>query len=130
VRALFAQMGRTGRMQITDEQHEAVTGDFDAAAVSDSQVLEQIRKTYERDGYILDPHTAVGVRAAADRTGVVCLATAHPAKFGDAVREAVGLEALPPTCLQGLLAKETRCALLDADEGAVRAHIRDTLSAK
>jgi threonine synthase len=60
---------------------------------------------------------------------MVCLATAHPAKFNEAVREAIGIEAPPPPCLQGLLEKETRCASLDADEDAVRNHIRTTLAA-
>ena len=76
----------------------------------------------------MDPHTAVGVRAARGRANIVCLATAHPAKFNEAVRDAIGSEAPPPPCLRGLLDKETRCALLDADEGAVRTHIRNTLA--
>jgi threonine synthase len=129
VRALLAEMGNTGSMRVTDEQRTLVAGDFDAAAVDDAQTLEQIRKTYERDGYILDPHTAVGVCAAEGLGDTVCLATAHPAKFNDAVREAIGTEAPPPPSLQGLLDKETRCTLLDASENAVRGHIRDTLAA-
>jgi len=128
VQALLAQMGRTGRMQVTDEQHTAVTRDFDADAVSDAEILGQIRATFERDGYILDPHTAVGVRAARGRADTVCLATAHPAKFNEAVEEAIGTQAPPPPSLQGLMEKETRCAFLDASEEAVRAHIQETLA--
>jgi len=129
VRSLLGEMSRTGRMQVTQGQHATVAHDFDADAVTDPQVLEQIRRTWERTGYILDPHTAVGVRAACSRGDMVCLATAHPAKFNEAVREAIGIEAPPPPCLQGLLEKETRCACLDADEEAVRDHIRTTLAA-
>ena len=58
-----------------------------------------------RCGYLLDPHTAVGVRAALDSASpgrtFVCLATAHPAKFGDAVRLATGSEPLLPPELAG-----------------------------
>lgn len=133
VRALLAELGRTGRMRVSAEQQAAVAGDFDAAAIGDAQILEQIHATYERDGYILDPHTAVGVRAARTIAGagadMVCLATAHPAKFTDAVRQAIGNEAPPPTSLQGLMEKETRCTMLDAGEEAVREHIRETLAA-
>ena len=129
VRDLLDEMGRTGSMRVTDAQRAAVAGDFDAAASDDAGTLAQIRETYERDGYVLDPHTAVGVRVARGRGNPICLATAHPAKFNDAVREAVGKEAPPPTSLQGLMDKETRCVLLDASEDAVRAHIRDTLTA-
>ena len=130
VRALLAQMGSRGRMEVTEEQRAAVARDFDAAAVDDARILSQIRETYERDGYILDPHTAVGVRAAGIGPDRVCLATAHPAKFADAVREAIGTEAPTPPSLQGLLEKETRCALLDATEEAVRGHIRGILAAQ
>ena len=129
VRALLNEMGRTGSMRVTDAWRAAVAGDFDAVATDDAQTLAQIRETYERVGYVLDPHTAVGVRAARGRGDPICLATAHPAKFNEAVRQAIGKEAPPPPSLQGLMEKETRCALLDATEDAVRGHIRDTLAA-
>jgi threonine synthase len=129
VRSLLSDMGRMGRMCLTPEQRVAVGADFDAVAVSDTETLDQIRETYESDGYILDPHTAVGVRAARSRADVVCLATAHPAKFDEPVHEAIGIGAPSPPSLRGLLEKETRCTLLDADEGAVREHIRNTLAA-
>jgi threonine synthase len=127
VHALLEEMGRTGKMHVSEDQRAAVVQDFDAVAVDDSQTLEQIRDTYERCGYILDPHTAIGVRAARGYSEMVCLATAHPAKFNDAVREAIGTQAPPPPSLQGLMEKEARCTRLDATAEAVRSHIRDTL---
>jgi threonine synthase len=129
VRALLDEMGRTGRMTVSEAQRAEVATDFDAGAASDAETLEQIRETYEAEGYILDPHTAIGVRVARGRGDAVCLATAHPAKFSEAVREAIGREAEPPPSLQGLMDKETRCALLDASEDAIRTHIRHTLAA-
>jgi len=128
VRALLDDLTRTGRLTVTDDRLAQVRADFDAAAVSDPETLEQIRETYEHSGYILCPHTAVGVRAARGLANVVCLATAHPAKFVEAVREAIGREPPPPPSLQGLMEKETRCAELDATTEAVEAHIRDTLA--
>lgn len=129
VRALLAEMDRTGCMQVTAEQRAVLAEDFDAAAVSDARTLDQIRETYERHGYTLDPHTAVGVHAARHYADIVCLATAHPAKFNDAVRRAIGTQAPSLPCLHGLLEKETRCTLLDATEEAVRGHLRATLAA-
>jgi threonine synthase len=125
---LIAELGRSGRLQVGPAQHLEVRGDFDAVAVSDEETLAQIRETYAATRYILDPHTAVGVRAAGGAPSTVCLATAHPAKFSEAVEKAIGIEAPPPPSLAGLMDQETRCTLLDADEGAVRAHIRDTLT--
>jgi threonine synthase len=129
VRALLEEMGRTGSMRVSPTQRAVVAGDFDAAAVSDAETLAQVRETYQRDAYILDPHTAIGVRAGGGRRDLVCLATAHPAKFNDAVRRAIGTEAPPPPSLRGLMERETRCALLAATVEAVRGHIRDTLAA-
>ncbi|MEA3276740.1 MAG: threonine synthase [Pseudomonadota bacterium] len=129
VRTLLDQMGRAGRMSVSADQRTAVARDFAAAASSDAETLDQIRATYDESGYILDPHTAVGVRAARGRKGAICLATAHPAKFNDAVREAIGIEAPAPASLRGLMDKETRCVQLAATNEAVREHIRETLAA-
>ena len=121
------EFAQSGRIEFTAGQIGQVCGEFDAVAVSDAETLDQIRETYRTGAYILDPHTAVGVRAARLCPGAVCLATAHPAKFFDAVREAIGEEPEIPPPLQGLMQKETRCALLDADLAAVRAYIENTL---
>jgi threonine synthase len=68
------------------------------------------------------------VRAAPAFPGTVCLATADPAKFGDAVQQAIGVEAPQPPSLQGLMDKETRCALLEADSEVVKQFMQDTLA--
>ena len=130
VKALMAQMAREGRIEVDEQKRAEVARVFQAAAVSEEETREQIRATYEGTGYILDPHTAVGVKAAADFPGAICLATAHPAKFGDAVRDAIGVEADPPPSLQGLMEKETRCALLEADGAVIKAFVQETLAAR
>jgi len=128
VRGLMEQMAREGRIEVSSEKQQEVAGLFRARAVSEEETLAQIRQTYQSDGYILDPHTAVGVRAAGDFPGTVCLATAHPAKFGDAVKQAIGVEAPLPPSLQGLMDKQTRCALLEADSEVVKRYMQDTLA--
>jgi threonine synthase len=128
VRGLMEQMAQEGKLQVSDEKRAEVQGLFHAAAVSEEQTVSQIKASYEAGGYILDPHTAVGVKAAAAFPGAVCLATAHPAKFGDAVRDAIGVEADPPPSLQGLMEKETRCAILEADRSVVKKFMQDTLA--
>ncbi len=130
VRELMEQMASEGRLEISEEKQERVRKLFQAKAVGDTETLDQIGITYRYSKYILDPHTAVGVKAAEGIPGAVCLATAHPAKFGGAVREAIGVEADPPPSLQGLLEKETRCALLDADSAVIKKFMQDTLAGK
>jgi threonine synthase len=128
IKALMQQMATEGKLEVPADKRDEVARIFEAAAVSEEQTAEQIRETYEQTGYILDPHTAVGVCAAKGEAGVVCLATAHPAKFGAAVKEAIGVEADPPPSLQDLMEKETRCAVLAADAGVIREFMKQTLA--
>ncbi len=127
VKALMEQMAQAGKLEIPADKQAEVKQLFAAAAVSEEETKAQIKATYAATGYILDPHTAVGVSAAQGYTGAVCLATAHPAKFGDAVKDAIGVEAEPPPSLQGLMDKETRCAVLDATADEVLAYMQQTL---
>ncbi len=129
VRHLLEGMARTGRLEVEGERHAQVRADFEALAVSDAETLDQMRATFAQTHYVLDPHTAIGVRAAQGAPDTICLATAHPAKFGEAVTQAIGHEAAPPRSLQGLWEKETRCAHLEASPAAIRAHILATLEA-
>jgi threonine synthase len=130
VRRSLETMARTGHMAVAEVMRRRVAADFEAFSVDDAATLDQIRATHAATRYILDPHTAVGVRAAVGLPGCICLATAHPAKFNEAVSAAIGHEAPPPPSLQGLMDKPVRCALLDADVEAVRGHIRATLAAR
>lgn len=95
--------------------------------VDTDQTIETIRKFHAETGYILDPHTAVGVsagqQAGSKDCPVICLATAHPAKFGEAVNRAVGQDPDRPASLDKLEQRERRCELLDADIHAIRAFI-------
>ncbi|MCP4287930.1 MAG: threonine synthase [Gammaproteobacteria bacterium] len=128
VRKLMEQMEREGRISVSETQRQQVTALFHAEAVDEEETLEQIATTYRDHGYILDPHTAVGVRAAHNFPGAVCLATAHPAKFGTAVQRAINCEAPPPPSLQGLMERETRCQILPADSGEIKSFMQSTLS--
>lgn len=130
VRELMEEMTRDGRLEISEEKQQRVCKLFQAKAVGETETMEQIRSTYRYSKYILDPHTAVGVKAAEGIPGAVCLATAHPAKFGDAVSAAIGVEAEPPPSLQRLMEKETRCVLLDADSAVIKNFMQQTLATK
>ena len=86
VSARVAAMQRDGRIEFSEAEHRRAAGDFVANAVNDADTLDQMRATYRETGYLLCPHSAVGVRAAAAWPAAVCLATAHPAKFNEAVQ--------------------------------------------
>jgi len=78
---------------------DTMRAQVEGTAVSDSDTLAEIRRTYRSTGYVLDPHGAVAYRAARlwrerdpDGPAAIALATAHPAKFGDTIAEALGFE--------------------------------------
>lgn len=96
------------------QQHEALKLDpdtlravqegYQSVSVSDPQTEQTIRDTFDHNqGYLLDPHTAVAVAAASllkdalpDHIKIVCLATAHPAKFPDIMHRCLGVESTLP----------------------------------
>ncbi len=116
-----------GRFEVAAAQQAATREIFAARAVTEQETTEQIAALYRQHGYILDPHTAVGVCAAGAWPQAICLATAHPAKFPDAVRQAIGREPELPECLRGVLDRETRCTLLDPDAGQVKRYMTEVL---
>ena len=105
---------------------------FDAARVDDDQTMATIAETHAATGELIDPHSAIAVRAAQVRRGdprvpMVALATAHPAKFPDAVRAATGVTAPLPPHLAHLMGARERMTVLPNDRAAVAAFIRSTL---
>jgi threonine synthase len=105
---------------------------FSSGAVSDQQTLETIARLQAEHDYLVDPHTAVGIHVGQKQRNpdlpLVCMATAHPAKFEDAMAKALpDVEVSHPTLsvLRDLPARKT---LLPAEPEAVKAFI-DTFSA-
>ena len=95
--------------------------------LDDQATLEVMRRTYEQRGLLVDPHTAVGLGAAESirrpDEPMVVLATAHPAKFPDAVEAATGVRPALPDHLADLADRPERVSVLPADLDAVREHI-------
>jgi threonine synthase len=100
---------------------------FAAARIDDRETLDVIRDVYERYDYLIDPHTAVGIGAARkvgrDGERIVCLSTAHPAKFPDAVHKATGVEPEVPQRLATALEGEERFERLGNDLELVKAFV-------
>jgi threonine synthase len=121
----------TGEFQVDAELLQRVQADFASVRADDQETLSTIREVYQREGYLLDPHSAVGLRGAlALQEGgspVISMATAHPAKFGEAIKQAIGEEPALPPALSGLEALPERLTVLPARLEAVRAFIGETL---
>ncbi|MGE3620758.1 MAG: threonine synthase [Acidimicrobiia bacterium] len=103
-----------------------------AGRADDGETLAEIAAVAD-GGYVADPHTAVGLHVARTlRLGrerpVVCLSTAHPAKFPDAVEKATGRRPALPLRLADLFDRPERCDLLPADLDTVAAYLDERVS--
>ncbi|MBU0674993.1 MAG: threonine synthase [Proteobacteria bacterium] len=127
-RESMAQFASSGLMAFDASQRQRIREDFCSRSVTEEETLAEIARC-AKDRYILDPHTAVGVRAARDfqeeGIAIVCLATAHPAKFGAAVERATGSQAELPEALVDLATRPSRCSVLPADSRVIREYIEN-----
>lgn len=127
VREAFAQLRADGRICFSKAEMLKVRETFSSASVDRAGTVSTIASFMSETGYLLDPHTAVGVRAALelpdDGAATVCLATAHPAKFSSVVEEATGNAVFIPPSIKSLYGLPSRCASLPADIGLVREFI-------
>jgi threonine synthase len=129
VAALMKAFRDSGRLAVSGEMLRQVRQLFAAHRLSDPETLAAIKRVYDDTGQLLDPHSAIGVAAGRacrrpEDGPLVALATAHPAKFPDAVERATGVRPALPARLADLYAREERYAVLPNDLGAVRAHVR------
>ena len=103
--------------------------------VSEAEAAQTLRSTYETTGELVDPHTAVGLAAAArigpldPSTPMVTLATAHPAKLPDAVRRAAGVEPSEPAAIRRISSRSERSQRIAADVEAAKAVIKAFVAA-
>ena len=129
--ALAAQMGTfeaTKAMQLTNLQRAGAAKLFSSARADADQMAQALRWAYEHTGELIDPHTAIGLHAAraADlppEIPVVTLATAHPAKFGDAVERATGQRPILPARIGDLFEREERLVDLPGGYDAVAEYV-------
>ncbi|SFU33228.1 threonine synthase [Methylobacterium sp. 174MFSha1.1] len=131
VNRLMAGLKQSGAFTLDPATLARIRAEFDAGAVPEDEVVAEIRDVYKGTGQIIDPHSAIGVRAARKlvaedpATPVVALATAHAAKFPDAVEAATGIRPALPPHLADLLERRERFTVLPNDEGAVERAIRE-----
>ncbi|HEX2137386.1 MAG TPA: threonine synthase [Microvirga sp.] len=131
VRRLMASLSQSRAFLIDAEPLRRIRAEFSARGVDEATVAAEMAETYRAAGYVLDPHTAVGTRAARtllnDRpeVPVVALATAHPAKFPDAVERATGVRPPLPPHLADLLDRKERFTVLPNDQAALERFIRE-----
>ncbi len=129
VRQAMADFSKTGKLVFDASLQQRVAQDFLSGSATRAETIATIRDFYQKTGYVLDPHTAIGVKVGQEKAGgecpLICLATAHPAKFGAAVQEAIDLAPTMPASLAGIEQRPSRCEIIDAETDAVRRFIEE-----
>lgn len=129
MRGQMAALAQAGEFSLTAGQRAAIWADFDAGSADEAATSAAIAHTWRTCGYVLDPHTAVAVKVAREglardpSTPIVALATAHPAKFPDAVAAACGQHPALPDYLADLATRPERRQILPASLAAVERFI-------
>jgi len=125
----MATFKATGALETPGARHTC----FAAGRGDTAMTLATIRDYWTRHHYLLDPHTAVGVAVGSQfldaSAPMICLATAHPAKFGDAVLRATGEDVAHHPILDALACLPTRMDVVPADTAAVAEIVRKTVAA-
>lgn len=121
--------------RLSEELMNCARQDFHSYRCSDEDTLAMMKRCHDATGIVIDPHTAVGFHAAQfelekdPATPMVMLACAHPAKFPDAVRRAIGIDPVMPEKLARVKTRAEQLIVLPNDLDKVRNYIRRTRNA-
>jgi threonine synthase len=126
---LMTGFRQTGTMTLPQGAWETMRELFSAYRFDDAETLATMRRMKQQTGETLDPHSAIGIAAGARALvepglPMVALATAHPAKFPDAVEQATGLRPGLPPHLADLFERPERIETVANDAGAVKDAVR------
>jgi threonine synthase len=133
--ARMSELAKEGSFTIPASALKRIRADFDAFRVDEPACAGEMGRVYRLSGTVIDPHSAVGVHAArkalaaSPATPVVALATAHPAKFPDAVERATGVRPALPEHLSDLMERKEAIIILPNDGRAVADYLRQTARA-
>jgi threonine synthase len=131
IRAVMDNLKQSGRFTLDPKALARIKADFDAARTGEVGTAKEIARVWTQAGYLIDPHTAVAVHAARKSLEVnpsvpmIALSTAHPAKFVDAVKQAVGHSAPLPAHLADLMERKEHFTVLPNDQGTVERFVRE-----
>ncbi|MEM9470157.1 MAG: threonine synthase [Pseudomonadota bacterium] len=127
---LMRSFKEKGSFAVSDQHMSKARQEFDARRCDDTQTQGLMRACYQETGYMLDPHTAVGLFAGMQvredpSIPLVSLACAHPAKFPDAVEKAIGIRPELPPHLADLYDRKEHYDVLPNDLKTVQTHIKE-----
>ena len=117
-----------GKYKIQKELLDKINVDFLSSRMDENEVLNTIKRVYEKFNNVLDPHTAIGY-GAFDKVNLkgnnIVLATAHPCKFPDAIKKAINLKAELPNELAFVLEEKENYDIIKNNLAKIKQHIKE-----
>ncbi len=115
--------------QIEKNNLEIIQKDFLSESCNEQETLDIIKKNYEENNIILDPHTAIGVGAAKKLSfnDCVVLSTAHPCKFPEAIKNSINLKADLPDELMFVMDEKENYNIVDNEVEKIKQHIKERI---
>jgi len=118
------------RFDLSGAMRDEAAALFTSARIDADRMQLAMRWAHDRAGETIDPHSAIGLAAAQDvrldpSIPVITLATAHPAKFGDAVERATGVRPVLPARIGELFERQERYTVLPAEISAIEAFVAE-----
>ena len=119
-----------GKYIIDKEKLDKINTNFLSTKMNEEEVLKTIKQVYEKFEVVLDPHSAIGY-GAFDKVNIIgnniVLATAHPCKFPDAIKDAINIKAELPKDLMYILDEKENYDIIDNNVDKVQQHIKERI---
>jgi threonine synthase len=129
IRNQMASLKQSGSFDVSAETMKNISSEFFAGACNEEETSKTISESLQECSYLVDPHTAVGLYVAekylSAETPMVTLATAHPAKFPDAVKAACGVYPDLPARMGDMMKREEHMSVLPNDIAKLEAFIEE-----
>ncbi len=134
VKRTMETFDKQGSIKFTKEEIKRARKDFASYSIDQKETIATIGSMFRETGYICDPHTAVGIAAArrfcstrlkdSQKVPIICLATAHPCKFPEAVQKAIGKQVEIPDKMKALERLPQRFEIMPPEVAKVKEYIK------
>ena len=126
VATLMKSLKDDGSFKLNKEEVNEIKKDFKAEKISDSETLSIIKEVYNKEKFIIDPHTATAfgaINKIGELNNIVVLGTAHPYKFLETVKKATGKNVEPPHQLEKFMDKDEKFVIIENDNEKIKKYI-------
>jgi len=131
VKSLMYKLKNEGGYSLNNKEISHIKNDFSASTISDKSTKETLKRVYDENQVLIDPHTATAFKSAEINSAgeeMLILGTAHPCKFSETVQEITGFKPQIPENIKNILNKKERYVTLDSDIHVVKNYILERIN--